>query len=113
PKTAILTSVELDHVDIFEGLDAVKSAFRKFVELIPADGLLVVAAESPNALEVAKAARCRVETYVVMEKRDEHSDATWVARPMSSRPGGRTVFEVARNGTGFGTFDTGLVGGYN
>ena len=40
PKTAILTSVELDHVDIFASLDAVKDAFRKFVALIPADGLL-------------------------------------------------------------------------
>jgi UDP-N-acetylmuramate: L-alanyl-gamma-D-glutamyl-meso-diaminopimelate ligase len=40
PRTAILTSVELDHVDIFPSLDAVKEAFRKFVALIPDDGLL-------------------------------------------------------------------------
>jgi UDP-N-acetylmuramate: L-alanyl-gamma-D-glutamyl-meso-diaminopimelate ligase len=113
PKTAILTSVELDHVDIFTGLDAVKDAFAKFVALIPPSGLLLVAADSPNALDVAKSARCRVESYVVLEKREEQSDAHWIGRPMSMRPGGRTVFEVTRGGSTFGTFDTGLVGGYN
>src|SRR6185503_4568 len=43
PKTAIVTSVELDHVDIFASLDAIKDAFRKFLALIPTDGLCVVA----------------------------------------------------------------------
>ena len=56
PKTAILTSVELDHVDIFSSLDAIKDAFRKFVALIPPDGLCIVAADSPGALDVAKGA---------------------------------------------------------
>ncbi len=107
PKTAILTSVELDHVDIFNSLDAVKSAFRKFVELIPEDGLLVVAADSPHAVEVARAAKCRVETYEV------GGAADWFGKPMAQRPGGRTIFEVNHRGKLFGTFDTGLPGGYN
>jgi UDP-N-acetylmuramate: L-alanyl-gamma-D-glutamyl-meso-diaminopimelate ligase len=111
PKTAILTSVELDHVDIFDSLDAVKSAFRKFVELIPTGGLLVVAADSPGAVEVARAARCRVETYEV--RTDHDGQADWVGRPMAQRAGGRTLFEVHHRGKPFGTFDTGLVGGYN
>ncbi|HZS35309.1 MAG TPA: UDP-N-acetylmuramate:L-alanyl-gamma-D-glutamyl-meso-diaminopimelate ligase [Polyangia bacterium] len=111
PKTAILTSVELDHVDIFDSLDSVKAAFRKFVELIPADGLLVVAADSPGALDVAKAARCRVETYEI--RSDHENSADWVGRQMAQRPGGRTLFEVHHRGKLFGTFDTGLPGGYN
>src|SRR5258706_5145973 len=59
PKTAIVTSVELDHVDIFKSLDAVRAAFEKFVELIPADGLLLAAASSAEALRVSKKARSR------------------------------------------------------
>ena len=56
PRTAILTSVEFDHVDIFRDLDPVKAAFRKFVALIPADGLLVGGARAhPDALDVARA----------------------------------------------------------
>ena len=43
--------------------EAVKAAFRKFVALIPEDGLLLACAASPGALEVARAARCQVMTY--------------------------------------------------
>ena len=63
PKIAILTSVELDHVDIFRDEEAVHAAFRKFVALIPDDGLLVACAASPGAMEVARVARCQVVTY--------------------------------------------------
>ncbi len=112
PKTAILTSVELDHVDIFQSLEAVKAAFRKFVALIPESGLLVVAADSPGALEVAKAARCRIETYKCVTERAE-GGADWIGRPIAQRPGGRTLFEVTYRDHRFGTFDTGLPGGYN
>jgi UDP-N-acetylmuramate: L-alanyl-gamma-D-glutamyl-meso-diaminopimelate ligase len=112
PKTAILTSVELDHVDIFDSFDAVKTVFHKFVALIPPDGLLVVAADSPGALEVAKSARCRVQTYKVVERPDE-GGADWIARPIAQRAGGRTLFDVSFKGQRFGTFDTGLPGSYN
>jgi UDP-N-acetylmuramate: L-alanyl-gamma-D-glutamyl-meso-diaminopimelate ligase len=112
PRTAIITSVELDHVDIFASLDAVKEAFRRFVALIPEDGLLIVAADSPGAMEVAKAARCRVETYVVKDGSREVS-ADWIGRAISTRPGGRTLFEVTYGEKGLGVFDTGLPGGYN
>jgi UDP-N-acetylmuramate: L-alanyl-gamma-D-glutamyl-meso-diaminopimelate ligase len=91
----------------------VKSAFRKFVELIPADGLLIVAGDSPGAIEVAKSAHCRVERYVVTEGRDPTSPAQWMGRAIAQRAGGRTLFEVTHGGRNFGTFDTGLVGRYN
>src|SRR5688572_24078816 len=63
PRTAILTSVELDHVDIFASFEAVQATFRKFVALIPEDGVLIVAASSHAAIEAARACRGRVETY--------------------------------------------------
>ena len=63
PRTAILTSVEFDHADIFRDEEAVKAAFRKFVALIPEDGNLLVCAASPGALDVARAAHCHVMTY--------------------------------------------------
>ena len=49
PRTVLLTSVEFDHADIFADEEAVKDAFRKFVALIPEDGLLLACAASPGA----------------------------------------------------------------
>jgi len=113
PKTAIITSVELDHVDIFSSLDAIKAAFKKFVALIPPDGLCIVAADSPGAVDVAKDATCKVETYIVRDAEHPDAQADWVGKAIATRPGGRTLFEVTRGGRSFGVFDTMLPGGYN
>ena len=44
PRHVILTSVEFDHADIYRDLEHVKDAFRRLMELIPADGNLVTVA---------------------------------------------------------------------
>src|SRR5262245_30716542 len=54
PQSVVLTSVELDHVDIFASFEAVREVFRKLVTAIPATGLLVVCADEPEALAVAR-----------------------------------------------------------
>src|SRR5262249_23480115 len=68
PKLTAITSVELDHVDIFPSFEAVKQAFARLVALVPEDGLLLVAASSPDALAAAESARCVVETYAAAKR---------------------------------------------
>src|SRR5262249_36051540 len=104
PKSAILTSVELDHVDIFKSFADVKTAFEKFVRLTPHSGRLVVAASSPDAVGVTKAAACTVETYAVAQ------DAMWRAKVQEVRRGGRTIAEITRGGEPFILIETGLPG---
>src|SRR5262245_56759223 len=42
PRTAILTSIEFDHADIFRDLAHYEAAFERFVRLLPPDGCLVL-----------------------------------------------------------------------
>ncbi|MBK7863189.1 MAG: UDP-N-acetylmuramate dehydrogenase [Archangiaceae bacterium] len=63
PRTVILTSVELDHADIYRDLQHYESSFEKLVALIPPDGTLVVCSSYPNAVRIAKQARCKVVEY--------------------------------------------------
>jgi UDP-N-acetylmuramate: L-alanyl-gamma-D-glutamyl-meso-diaminopimelate ligase len=63
PRTAILTSVEFDHADIFRDLAHYEAAFERFVRLLPPDGCLAVSAAYPNALRIAGVAAARVVTY--------------------------------------------------
>ena len=53
PDAIILTSVEFDHADIYNDLDAVETAFRRLVNLIPRRGRIIafdgVAGEPPRA----------------------------------------------------------------
>ena len=63
PRMAVLTSVEFDHSDIYEDLNAVKAVFRRFVRLLPENGKLLVCGDDQEALSVAADAICNVETY--------------------------------------------------
>jgi UDP-N-acetylmuramate: L-alanyl-gamma-D-glutamyl-meso-diaminopimelate ligase len=108
PRTALLTSVEFDHADIFADEEAVKAAFRKFVALIPAEGTLFVCAASPGALEVARVARCQVMTYG-----RPGSGADWTFEVSRRSPGGRVTLDVARRGERVVTVETSLPGIYN
>jgi UDP-N-acetylmuramate: L-alanyl-gamma-D-glutamyl-meso-diaminopimelate ligase len=108
PQIVILTSVEFDHADIFRDEAQVLDAFREFIELIPSGGDLVVCASSPGALEVAKAARCRVSTYA----RPGFS-ADWTLELSGQTTGGRSALRIAHRGTAAGTIESGLPGLYN
>jgi UDP-N-acetylmuramate: L-alanyl-gamma-D-glutamyl-meso-diaminopimelate ligase len=114
PRTAILTSVELDHVDIFASFEQVREAFRKFMVTLPADGLLVVCQDHPEALAVAQHARCRVETYAVADDGNEPvADATWCAHNLEYQKTGRMAFELLGRGQDLGRFETILAGRHN
>jgi UDP-N-acetylmuramate: L-alanyl-gamma-D-glutamyl-meso-diaminopimelate ligase len=63
PDAAILTHVEFDHADIYRDLDAVKTAFKRFVNLVPRRGRLVAFDGSQNVTECVSKAFCKVERY--------------------------------------------------
>src|SRR5262249_13931667 len=112
PRTAILTSIELDHVDIFASLADVEAAFRKFVGLIPETGLLLVCGRNAGAMEAAKAARCRVETYA-MARAGVTPTPMGTAEVVETPSATRTAFLVRRNGASYGKFEVGLIGEHN
>lgn len=126
PNIAILTSIELDHVDIFGSLDEVRDTFKKFVALIPAaehGGLLVAHAGSPDVRAVAQLAKCKVELYSVFDGTSDgdgedsdvgrRSDIAWWAKNLEIRKSGRISFEVYHKGERFERFETLLVGRHN
>lgn len=63
PRTAILTSIELDHADIYRDLRHYETAYEAFVNLLPRNGTIAVCAAYPNALRIARSGRGRVVTY--------------------------------------------------
>ncbi|MGQ0507471.1 MAG: UDP-N-acetylmuramate:L-alanyl-gamma-D-glutamyl-meso-diaminopimelate ligase [Myxococcaceae bacterium] len=67
PRTAILTSIEFDHADIYRDLSHYEASFEKFVRLIPKDGLLAVSVAYENAVRIAKDCPGKVVTYVGKE----------------------------------------------
>lgn len=106
PRTAILTSVEFDHADIYRDLDHVCEAFAKFIALIPPEGLLAVCSDDPRALDVSRGARCRRVTYGTGDEASLRGSA------LAIKPEG-TRFEVTRAGEALGSFTVPLAGAHN
>jgi UDP-N-acetylmuramate: L-alanyl-gamma-D-glutamyl-meso-diaminopimelate ligase len=106
PDIAIINNVEFDHADIYADLDAVLLAFRRLVNLVPRNGLLLIGADSPHATALAKHAVSPLETFGTSD------DAVWQATDIESADG-LTHFKVRRRGEPFGRFASPLLGVHN
>src|SRR6195256_1600910 len=63
PDIAGINNVEFDPADIYADFDAVTLAFRRFVNLVPRRGLLLIGADSPGARAMVGKAVSRVQTF--------------------------------------------------
>ena len=107
PRSAILTSVEFDHADIYRDLEHVKLAFRAFLGTIPEDGVLFACVDGVGVREVMLQSRAPIETYAVT-----HQDADWTARVLESGAFGMR-FAVCQLGEEVGRFEVPMVGLHN
>jgi UDP-N-acetylmuramate: L-alanyl-gamma-D-glutamyl-meso-diaminopimelate ligase len=110
PEIAIVNNIEFDHADIYQDLDAVKLAFRRLMNLVPANGRLIAGWDSPHVRDVAAAMGkklfTQLETFGVSE------DAKWqLVNPDFS--GELSSFTVIREGTEWARFETPLPGEFN
>jgi len=63
-RTALLTSIEFDHADIYSDMAHYESAYERFCDTLPGDGWLGVSATYPRAVEIARThSRAHVDTY--------------------------------------------------
>jgi UDP-N-acetylmuramate: L-alanyl-gamma-D-glutamyl-meso-diaminopimelate ligase len=106
PASLLLTHVEFDHADIYKDLDAVKTAFKRLVNLVPRRGTIVAYDASANVDECVSKAFCSVERYGFSER------ASWRAVDISYEPA-RTRWSVLRDGKRWAELEFPLAGSYN
>jgi UDP-N-acetylmuramate: L-alanyl-gamma-D-glutamyl-meso-diaminopimelate ligase len=106
PDIAVVTNIEFDHADIYPDLEAIRLAFRRFVNLVPRRGLLLLGRDNADALALRTHARSKVETFGLSDGSD------WQAHDLQVTETS-TKFGVRRAGTTIGTFEVPLLGAYN
>src|SRR5258706_1285065 len=113
PDPAILTSVEFDHADIYKDLDAVETALKRLVNLIPRRGRIVAfdgaagdTGESPSLERSLSKAFCPVERYGAGARAD------WRISNIKFETG-RTCWSVLHNGQPWADLEFPLAGEYN
>jgi UDP-N-acetylmuramate: L-alanyl-gamma-D-glutamyl-meso-diaminopimelate ligase len=106
PRTAIFTSCELDHADIYRDQAHYESAFERFADLLPPEGFLAACAGWESVARIARRARCPVETYSAT------APADWQARGLALGPDGAR-FELARRGAALARVHLPVGGAHN
>lgn len=63
PRISVVLNIEEDHLDYFADIHAIRRSFRKFMELLPEDGLLIINGDIADLDELTGGLRCRVVTF--------------------------------------------------
>jgi UDP-N-acetylmuramate: L-alanyl-gamma-D-glutamyl-meso-diaminopimelate ligase len=106
PDAVILTSVEFDHADIYKDLDAVETAFKRLVNLVPRRGR-IVAIDTGDSVE-----RCIEKAFCPVERYGLQGQAEWQIVNLRFEPA-RTSWTVLQGGQPWADFEFGLAGEYN
>ena len=54
PELLIVNNIEFDHADIFNNLDEIKLSFRRLINIVPQNGMVLLNGDDPNCVEIAK-----------------------------------------------------------
>lgn len=106
PDAVILTSVEFDHADIYKDLDAVETAFKRLVNLVPRRGRIIAHDEGDSVGRCVQRAFCPVERY------GSSVAADWRVTNLKLEPT-RTTWSVLHDGDHWADFEFPLGGEYN
>jgi UDP-N-acetylmuramate: L-alanyl-gamma-D-glutamyl-meso-diaminopimelate ligase len=113
PDAIILTSVEFDHADIYKDLDAVETAFKRLVNLVPRRGRIIAFDGAMGSqTESASLERCLAKAFSPVDRYGSGARANWKITNLRLDPG-RTAWTVEHNGEPWSEFEFALAGEYN
>ncbi len=106
PDSIILTSVEFDHADIYKDLDAVETAFKRLVNLVPRRGR-IVAFDTGESVE-----RCIAKAFCPVQRYGSKSGSGFEICGLVFEPG-FTHWAVKHDEQVWGELEIPLAGEYN
>lgn len=54
PELVIVNNIEFDHADIYHDLEEIKTSFRRLLNIVPSEGMVLLNGDDDNCLDVAK-----------------------------------------------------------
>jgi UDP-N-acetylmuramate: L-alanyl-gamma-D-glutamyl-meso-diaminopimelate ligase len=110
PDSLILTSVEFDHADIYKDLDAVETAFKRLVNLVPRRGRIVAFDSGDISSETIN--RCLQKAFCPVERYGASNRASWKIANLKL-DAEQTSWSVLCDGKAWADFEFPLGGEYN
>jgi UDP-N-acetylmuramate: L-alanyl-gamma-D-glutamyl-meso-diaminopimelate ligase len=63
PEVVIINNVEFDHADIFENLAVIQTSFKRLINLVPRNGLLLANADDANIAGLLEVKHCPIARF--------------------------------------------------
>jgi UDP-N-acetylmuramate: L-alanyl-gamma-D-glutamyl-meso-diaminopimelate ligase len=60
PELVIVNNIEFDHADIFSNIDEIKLSFKRLLNIVPENGMVLINGDDHNCVEVAKDCRAQL-----------------------------------------------------
>lgn len=108
PTVGVILNVEEDHMDFFNNIDEIRTSFRKYAELIPSDGLLVINGEIDNYTEISDNLPCKVVSYGT-----DSDTYNYYSTNVKFDDNGKGHYDLMKNGTFITKVDLNVVGMHN
>jgi UDP-N-acetylmuramate: L-alanyl-gamma-D-glutamyl-meso-diaminopimelate ligase len=112
-QVAVVTGIEHDHIDIYPTERSYFDAFRRFVALVPPEGLIVANAADRATVEIVGAhARAEIAWFALSDE-DTHGVAPHWLAARASTDSAATSFDLYAGGVACGRWATRLIGDHN
>lgn len=106
PRIAVVTSLEYDHADIYDSIEAIELAFQRMLRQIPRSGHLILCGDEERVLNLRDHAHCHVHTYGTNPEND------WVLESVTMEDE-LQLCEVIHRDESWGSFHSQLIGEHN
>ncbi len=112
PKVIILTNIEEDHLDFYKNLEHIKRTFKKYIEKVEKDGVVIYNADDKNTVDVLKGYSGRKIGYGVVSSIKYQVLSNLVARNVRVK-NQRQIFEIWRGAEKLGEIKLRIPGIFN
>ncbi|MFN8007687.1 MAG: UDP-N-acetylmuramate--L-alanine ligase [Terriglobia bacterium] len=106
PTLAVVTNIDEDHMESYEGIEDLKSAFVNFMNKVPFYGSVILCLDDPNLQSLIPQIRRRMVSYGFNGQSDLN-----ILSPVSE--GFRSLFHLRYRGDDLGEFQLGIPGKHN
>lgn len=112
PKHVILTSIEMDHIDIYPNFKAVQKAFQQLLKIIPTNGCLIANGQDKTVCQMLSQTSCQnIKIYALSRKSSHTPPHYWADNIQKTKQG--VSFEVYSPQGLQDTLELSLFGDYN
>lgn len=107
PNIEVITNIESEHLDFFKDLADIRNSFKKFIELLPDDGMLCINNSIDDIKSLIKDTKAKIVTFGESRDSDYYFDNNHYDNKLYQ------VFDVYHDGTHLGTIRQKLIGKHN